>query len=138
MSNTNASTLSKAIGDAPIAGDLPRLNAVVETWHAERRVEGPVPVLRDLCPRRLHLTDFVCAPRLQLGLLSVPIPHQAKPRVRHALRGSLDLGFGPTLAAIGGYLDQLDRAATGPGQAADLVEAFAGELLSRGRERDDG
>src|SRR5918993_1996885 len=104
MSNTNASTLSKAIGDAPIAGDLPRLNAVVETGHAERRVEGPVPILCDLRPRRLHLTDFVRAARQQLGLLSVPIPHQAKSRVRHALRGSLDLGFVPAFAAIGGYL----------------------------------
>src|SRR5574341_774249 len=135
ISTVQASTLSKAIGDAPIAGDLPRLNAVVETGHAERRVERPVPVLRNLCPRRLHLADFVRAARLQLGFLAVPIPHQAKPRVRHALRRAFDLGLVPAFAAIGGDLHQLDRAATGPGQAADLVEAFAGQLLSGGGER---
>src|SRR5688572_27070673 len=138
MSNANAKTLSKAIGDAPIAGDLPRLDAVVETRHAERRIEGPVPVLRNLRARRLHLADFVRAARQQLGLLSVPIPHQAKARVRHALRRSLDLGFVPAFAAVGGYLHQLDRAATGPGEAADLDEAFAGQLLSSGWECDDG
>src|SRR5687768_1150390 len=130
ISSANAKTLSKAIGDAPIAGDLPRLDAVVETRHAERRIEGPVPVLRDLGARRLHLADFVCAARQQLGLLSVPIPHVAEPRVRHALRGSLDFGFVPTFAAVGRHFHQLDGATAGPGETADFVEAAAGQLLS--------
>jgi hypothetical protein len=62
ISNATASTLSEAIGDAPIGGDLPAaLNAVVETGHAERLVVGLVPVLRDLFPRRLNLADLVGA-----------------------------------------------------------------------------
>src|SRR5688500_18611856 len=109
MSNATARTLSKPIGHAPIAGDPPWLNAVVQTRHAERRIEGLVPVLRDLCARRLNLTDFVRAARLELRLLSVPIPHVAKPRVRHALRSPLDLGGGPALAAVRGHLHLLDR-----------------------------
>ena len=55
----------------------------------------------------------------------------------HALRRPLDLGLVPTLATVGGHFHQLDFAAAGPGQAADLVEAAAGQLLSAGRERDD-
>src|SRR6266545_5844022 len=57
--------------------------------------------------------------------------------MRHAMRSSLDLGVVPALAAVGGHLYLLDRAATGPRQAADLVESAARQLLSRGRERDD-
>src|ERR1041384_2094425 len=40
ISNATASTLSEAIGDAPIAGDLPWLDAVVEPLNAERLVVG--------------------------------------------------------------------------------------------------
>src|SRR4030095_4563178 len=138
ISNATAKTLSEAIGDAPVAGDLPRLNAVVETLHAEGLVVGLIPVFRDLFSRRLNLADFVRAARQDLGLFAVPIPHQSKPRVRHALRRSLELGLLPLLAAVGGNLHQLDRAATGPCEAADLIEAFTGQLLSGGRERDDG
>src|SRR5262245_57846192 len=79
ISNASESTLSIAIRYAPIAGDLPRLNAVVETRHAECLVERLVPVLGDLCPGWLNLTDFVCAARLELRLLPVPIPHVAEP-----------------------------------------------------------
>src|SRR4030095_9942037 len=118
MSNTNGRTLSIPIVHAPITSDPPRLNAVVQTRHAECGIEGLVPVLGDLCSRRLYLTDFVRATRLELGLLSVPIPHIAEPRMFHSIRSPFDLGIVPALAAVGGHLDLLDRAATGPGQAA--------------------
>ena len=72
---------------------------------------------------------------------SVSCPSQfhvmAETGMGHALWRPLDLGFVPALAAVGGHFHQLDRAAAGPRQAADLVEAAAGKLLSARRERDD-
>src|SRR5262245_30912133 len=112
MSIMNGRTLSMPIGHAPVARDSPGLNGVVQPGHAERFIKRLVPVLRDLCSRRLHLTDFVRAPRLDLGLLSVPIPLVTEPGMRHARRSSLDLGVVPVLAAVGGDFHLLDRAAT--------------------------
>src|SRR5262249_1026624 len=112
MSNTNVKILSMAIGHAPIARDLPRLNGVVQSGHAEGLIERLVPVLGDLFSRRLHLTDFVGAARLDLGRLSVPIPLITESGMRHARCRSLDLGGVPPLAAVGGDLHLLDRAAT--------------------------
>src|SRR5262245_64384154 len=114
MSNTNGRTLSKPIGHAPVFGDLPGLNRVVQSRHAECGIQGLVPVFRDLCSRRLNLTDFVRAARLNLGLLAVPIPRVTEPAMRHALRDALDLGVVPAPATIGGHFHLLDGAATGP------------------------
>src|SRR5262245_34273122 len=136
-SNANGRILSIAIGHAPIAGDLPGLNRVVQSRHTECLIERLVPVLGELFSRRLSLTDFVNAARKDLRLFSVPIPLIAETGMRHTLRRSLEFSLVPFLAAVGGHFHQLDGAATGPGQAADLVEALAGQLLSPGRERDD-
>src|SRR5713226_3290159 len=57
--------------------------------------------------------------------------------MRHAIRDPLDLGVVPSPAAVGGHLHLLDGSATGPGQAANLVESAAGKLVSAGRESDD-
>jgi hypothetical protein len=57
--------------------------------------------------------------------------------MRHALWSRRELGEVPRLAAIDRYLHGLDGAPAGPGQPADLVESFAGQLLSAGRVRDD-
>src|SRR6186997_2969157 len=92
MSNTIRRTLSIPIVDAPIAGNPPRLNGVVQPRHAVLGCQLRVPVLGDLGSRRLDLTDFVRAARKQFGLLSVPIPLMGESRVRHALRRPLDLG----------------------------------------------
>src|SRR5919197_5629153 len=73
-SNTNGRTLSIPIGHAPVPRDSPGLNGVVQPRHAECFIERLVPVLGDLCSRRLHLTDVVRAARLNLGFLSVPVP----------------------------------------------------------------
>src|SRR5262245_22286065 len=126
MSKTNDRTLSIPIGHAPVSGDLPRLNRVVQSRHAVFGSQGRVPVLGDLCSRRLNRTQFVRAARLKLGLLSVPIPHVTEPGMRHAMRGPLDLGVVPTPAAVRGHFHFLDGSATGPGQTANLVEAAAG------------
>src|SRR6185503_9998635 len=138
MSRTNAigRTLRVPIGHAPVPGDLPGLNAVVQPRHVERLIVRLVPVLGDLLARRLNLTDLVGAPRQELGLVAVPGPRVAETGMRHSLRRALELGLVPLLAAVGGDFHLLDRAAARPGQAADLVEAAAGELLSRRRERD--
>src|SRR5687767_12003156 len=139
MSKANAigRTLRVPIGDAPVRGDLPGLNAVVQPRHAECGIEGLVPILGDLCARRLHLTDLVRAARLQLGLLSVPIPHMTESGMRHALRSPLYLGEVPAPATVGGHFHLANGSATRPGQAANLVESAAGQLVSPGRERDD-
>src|SRR5688500_9633657 len=74
MSDTNNSTLSVAIGHAPIARDPPRLNGVVEPWHAVLGSQRHLPVRGDLRARRLHLADLICAAREDLGRISVPVP----------------------------------------------------------------
>src|SRR5215510_10273390 len=100
MNSSNGRTLSKPIRHAPVSGDLPRLNRVVQSRYAECGIQGLVPVFRDLCARRLNLTDFVGAARLNLGLLPVPIPHVTEPAMRHALRDALDLGIFPGSATV--------------------------------------
>src|SRR3979411_1703486 len=130
-------TLRVPIGHAPVLGDPPGLNAVVQPRHAECFIEGLVPVLGDLFARRLNLTDLVRAARQELRLVSVPVPLIAETGMGHTLWRSLELSLVPFLAAVGGHFHLLDGAATGPGQAADLVEPAAGQLLSRGREGDD-
>src|SRR5712691_5010693 len=94
-------------------------------------------MLGDLCSRRLNLTQFVRAARLELGLLSVPIPLMTEPGMRHAMRSPLNLGVVPTPATVGGHFHLANGSATGPGQAVDLVESSARQLLSPGRESDD-
>src|SRR4029450_101676 len=125
-SNANGRTLSVPIGHAPVAGNSPRLNAVVQSRHRERFIVGFVPVLGELCARRLSLTYFVRAARHNLRLASVPVPHEAKARMRHALWCAFELGLAPRLAAVGRHFHQLDGAAAGPGQPANLVKALAG------------
>src|SRR5438067_8478228 len=130
-------TLRVSIGHAPVLVDPPGLNTIDQPLHAQRFIEGLVPVRGDLCARRLNLTDLVSAARLELRFVSVPIPLIGKTGMGHTLWRSLELSLVPFLAAVGRHFHQLDRAATGPGQAADLVETLAGQLLSARRERDD-
>src|SRR4029434_9115146 len=96
-----------------------------------------IPVLGDLCSRRLSLTQFIRAARLNLGLLSVPIPRGTEPGMRHAMSDPLDLGVVPAPATVGGHLHLLDGSATGPREAANLVESAARQLVSGRRESDD-
>src|SRR5688572_7338670 len=103
MSNTNGRTLSMLIVHAPIAGDPPRLNGVVQPRHSVRGIQGHVPELGDLGSRRLNLAQFVGASRKQLGLFSVPIPLIAEPGMRHAIGRPLYLGVLPAPAAVGGH-----------------------------------
>src|SRR5262245_58454246 len=73
MSDTNANgrILCEPIGHAPVARDVPRLNAVVQPGHAECLIVRFVPVFGDLGARRLHRTQFVGAARKNLCLVSV-------------------------------------------------------------------
>src|SRR5438045_239746 len=122
--------LREPIGDAPIARDFPRLNRVVVAAHA-RSVWRIAPVLRDFSTCRLNGAEFVGAARHQHTLSAIPLPVKAEPRVRHGIRRRSKLGVLPTLAAVGRHLDLANRAPAGPGEAADFVEARAGELLAR-------
>src|SRR5271154_1928912 len=135
--STNVTSLSESIGHAPVLGDLPRHNAVVQPRHSVFSLKRHVPVLGDLFSRGLHLPDLVGAARNNLGLVSIPIPRIAEPGVRHALWSPLELGGVPLPPTIGGYLHGMNGAPAGPGQPADLVESAAGQLLSAGGVRDD-
>src|SRR5262245_1282740 len=137
VSSPIVTSLSEPIRHAPVLGDLPGHDAVVEPGHAVIALRRHVPPLGDLLSQRLHLPDLVGGTRKNLGRVAIPGPLIAKPHVRHALRSVLELGAVPLLPAIGGDLDGLDGASAGPGQPADLVEAFAGQLLSAGRVCDD-
>src|SRR6202158_4722135 len=115
--------LSEPIGHAPVPGDLPRHNAVVQPRHSVISFKRHVPVLGDLLSRRLHLPDLVGAARKNLGLVSIPIPLIAEPGVRHALWSPLELGRVPLPPAIGGYLHGTNRAPAGPGTPHDFTES---------------
>src|SRR5258707_8385202 len=93
-------TLRVPICHAPVLGDPPGLNAVVQPRHAECFIEGLVPILGDLCARRLNLTDLVRAARLELRVVSVPMPLIGKTSMGHTLRRSPELSLVPSLAAV--------------------------------------
>src|SRR5258708_35990528 len=130
-------SLSEPIGHAPVLGDLPRHNAVVEPGHSVIALRRHVPPLGDLLSQRLHLPDLVGGARKNLGRASIPSPLMAEPDVRHALWWRLELGEVPLLPAIRGYLHGTNGAPAGPAQPADLVESAAGQLLYAGRVSDD-
>src|SRR5438045_4778046 len=76
ISNENAigRTLREAIGHAPVLRDPPWLHRVVQPRHAERLIEGLVPVLGDLLARRPRLAHLVHAAPQDLGHVAVPRP----------------------------------------------------------------
>src|SRR5206468_11280521 len=78
-------SLSEPIGHAPVLGDLPGHNAVVEPGHSVISLHRYVPPLGDLLSQRLHLPNLVGGARKNLGRVSIPSPLIAEPDVRHAL-----------------------------------------------------
>src|SRR5215813_10422108 len=56
---TIVTTLSEPIGHAPVLGDLPRHNAVVQPRHSVISFKRHVPELGDLLSRWLYLPDLV-------------------------------------------------------------------------------
>src|SRR5499433_3669827 len=131
-----AASLSEPIGHAPVLGDLPRHDAVIEPGHSVISLHRHIPPPGDLLSQRLYLPDFVGGARQNLGRVSIPGPLIAEPHERHALGRVLELGEVPLLSAIGGDLHGLDGAPAGPGHPGNLVESFAGQLLCAGRVRD--
>src|SRR6185295_2176984 len=95
--NAIARTLREPIGHAPVPGDFPGLDAVVQPRHAERLIVGFVPVLGDLLARRLHLSDLVDAARQNLRLVAVPVPRVGETAMRHPLRGAAEFSLVPFL-----------------------------------------
>src|SRR2546430_11962638 len=63
----------------------------------------PISVFRQLRQRRLNLTRFVCAARLDHRLLSVPRPVERKPGMRLRKHRRMTLRFLPTPAAVRRY-----------------------------------
>src|SRR5262249_31356910 len=135
-SNTNDRSLSNRIVNAPILRDPPRLNGIVVAWHVDM-IRRHIEELADLGSCRLNLTYFVRAPRKELGFRSIPIPVVGKFGVRHAIGRPPNLGGLPVPAPVGGHFHFANGASTGPGQAPNLVESAARQLLSPGRIGDD-
>src|ERR1700687_5807327 len=59
VSSRIAASLSEPIGHAPVLGDLPGHNAVLEPGHSVISLHRHVPPLGDLLSQRLHLPDLV-------------------------------------------------------------------------------
>src|SRR5262249_37642932 len=97
-------SLSEPIAHAPVLGDLPGHDAIVEPGPSVISLHRHVPPLGDLLSQRLHLPDLVGGARKNLGRVPIPSPRIAEPDVRHALWCRLELGEVPLLPAIGGYL----------------------------------
>src|SRR5262245_61716534 len=127
VSSRSVTRLGEPIGHAPVLGDLPGHDAVVEPGHPVISLHRHVPPLGDLLSQRLHLPDLVGSARKDLGRVSIPVPLIAEPDMRHALWCRLELGEVPRLPAIGGYLHGTNGAPAGPGEPADLVESAAGK-----------
>src|SRR5580765_4669229 len=89
----------KSIADAPIARDLPRLNAVVVTAHALSAARI-TKAFAGLDSRRLHGAQFVGTARHNHALAPVPLPVETEPRVRHWVRGRAKLRVLPRLSAV--------------------------------------
>src|SRR5262245_46105459 len=83
VSSRIVTSLSEPIGHAPVLGDLPRHDAVVEPGHSVISLHRHVPPLGDLLSQRLHLPDLVGGTRQNFGRVSIPIPLIAEPHVRH-------------------------------------------------------
>src|SRR5439155_20296798 len=82
---TTLSKLSEPIGHAPVPGDFPGHNAVVQPGHPVVPLEGYFPPIGDLLSHRLPLPDLVGAARQNRGLGSIPLPWVGESDVRHAL-----------------------------------------------------
>src|ERR1700730_1852016 len=118
---TEASRLREhRIVQTPISRHSPGLHAIEMNGAGGLVRLGDAPVFIQLRPRRLNDTFFILATRLDHRLLSVPSPVEIKPGVRLGKHRRLKLRFLPALAAVGGYIDLGDLAATGPGQAGNL------------------
>src|SRR5512135_715302 len=118
---TSGRRLGESIVNAPIAGHLPRLNRIVGSRDAEIGIQGLVEVFGGFRPGWLKRAQFVGTARQELAFSPIPLPVQAKPRMRHWICRGPKFGVLPALAAVGGYLHLANRAGAGPGQAADLV-----------------
>src|SRR5436190_24214635 len=111
----------QSIADAPIARDLPRLNAVVVTAHAlpAGRITKE---LAGLDSGRLHGPQFVGTARHDHALSPVPLPVETEPRVRHRIRGRAKLRVLPRLSAVESDVHLAHRACPRPREAADLAK----------------
>src|SRR5579863_1804171 len=123
ISGTKRLALVKRILNAPISAHPPRLNRVGEKFHNWRalpkvlhiaiRYRGlPLiaPQFAQLSHRRLNVSEFVRAARLDQRLSPVPIPGQAKSRECFSEHGLLKLRVFPRAPAVGADFHPADRA----------------------------
>src|SRR5215831_18163113 len=101
MSTTGARrSLCKAIVNAPIARNSPRLHAVVGARHTEILVQRFVPVFCNFGAGGLDRPQLVRAARHEDALLSVPIPVVAEAGMRHGKRRRPKVCILPVPAAV--------------------------------------
>src|SRR5258706_5874824 len=122
------------IGDLSVARDLPALDRVEVIDRSERAVQSADGDELSQCG--LDVAGIVDAAPLQDRQLAVQLPWQAKPRVTHRQHGALQCRLAPGLAAVGGHLYALDRAAARPCEPGDLVETGPIEHHLAGGEGD--
>src|SRR5215217_6638983 len=85
--------------DFPVAVDEPRFNAVImiETiWPCMQSADGD-----QLFPRRLHVTGFIGAPRLQCGFTAIPFPGERESRGRFRKHRLIESRVAPRFSIVG-------------------------------------
>src|SRR5262245_13096873 len=79
VSSRIVTNLSEPIGHAPVLGDLPGHNAIVEPGHSVVSLRRHVPPRGDLLSQRLHLDHLVRAPQKNRRRASITLPLVAEP-----------------------------------------------------------
>src|SRR6266542_7146057 len=106
---------------------------VIETvWPGTESSNGD-----QLLSRRLHVTSFIRAARLQRRFAALPPPRQRKAGRRFREHRSVEAGIRPGVAAVRRDFDPRDATAAGPRQTGDLIRAAAVQDLFARRARDD-
>src|ERR1700731_1705580 len=110
---------SKHIARLPGLIDLPAGDGIVVV------VAAQAPLGDELRARGLHHAGVVGGAALQHGGAPVPLPGRAEPRQRLRQDRLLQGRRRKALTAVGRDLDLPDAAVAGPGEARNLVEAWA-------------
>src|SRR6266850_3579814 len=140
VANTPRRTLrEKGIAHAPIRIYFPGLNRIeVFGKCCLKKAGGRAPGLCQIGERWLHIADIVGGTGQEHGLFAVPMPWQAKPRMRDPMYRVLELRVLPRAATVRGDLYSADGPLPRPRQARDFVEARTRQRLAARRTRDNG
>src|SRR4030095_6719689 len=103
--------------------DEPGFDSVVVIETVRSRMK---PADRDqLLSRRLHITSFIRATRLQRGLVALPLPRQRKSCYRFWKHWPVEPRVRPRFAVVRRNFDARNPTATGPRQPGDFIGAMS-------------